>query len=350
MKLAFVCQSFNQDDPIQATTVRWVCTLAGKPGITSVHVLALRVGHYEVPHNVSVQPFGGSGRRATLWAFCRAAIKLARTVDGYFIYQGGPYPLLLAPLRWLLGKALFQWKAHPRIDLITRIGAKSCNHRVFTSTRQAFPADYASVRIVGQGVDVERFAPQAVDRIGDLVSVGRIAPVKRIDQMIETVGLLRDRHGLPASLNLYGPCLDLDAGFQQEMEALAQHKGVADLVRFRGPLRQADLPAVLSGHRAYLNLSGTALDRAVVEAMACTVPVVSTNPCVGELFDGTPDADLYLPDAGPDVVAARLADLLGQSPAMLDARGARMRALVVADHSDTALFDKIIGEMKQVVR
>ena len=96
MRAVFVCQAVDRDDPILATTIRWIEALARQPAVYRVTVLALRTGRHELPAAVDVRRFGRSNRLGTLFGFYgEVARSLRDRPDFFFIYQGGPYPLLL---------------------------------------------------------------------------------------------------------------------------------------------------------------------------------------------------------------------------------------------------------------
>ena len=188
MRAVFVCQAVDRDDPILATTIRWIEALARQPAVSRVTVLALRTGRHELPAAVEVRRFGRSNRLGTLFGFYgEVARSLRDRPDFFFIYQGGPYPLLLLPTRLLRRTAVVQWKAHPAISRAMAFYARYCDDLIFTPTRASFPLDLPKVRAVGHGVDTELFRPRQVPIIGDLISVSRIAPRKRIAEMITAV-------------------------------------------------------------------------------------------------------------------------------------------------------------------
>ncbi len=165
MKVVFVCQAVDQDDPILATTIRWIEALAAQPPVTGVTVLALRTARHGLPPTVEVRGFGRSNRLATLLAFYREVVRsLRRRPDFFFIYQGGPYPLLLLPAKLLSRTSVVQWKAHPAISRAMAFYARWCDDLIFTPAKASFPMDLPKVRAVGHGVDTELFKPREVPK------------------------------------------------------------------------------------------------------------------------------------------------------------------------------------------
>ena len=350
LRAVFICQAVDEDDPVQPTTVRWIEALARKRGVDHISVLALRTGRHDLPATVDVKRFGRSNRLATSAAFYKAIVgSLRLRPDCFFIYQGGPYPLLLLPFKVLRGIPIVQWKAHPVITRAMSFYARWCDDLILTSARAAFPMDLAKVRVVGQGIDTERFRVEERAPLGDLIAVGRIAPTKRIDQMVRAVVHANHSYGTGYRLNIYGPTLPHDEAYAAGVEALIDRLGARDWVTLHGPVLQERLPALLNGHRASINFTIGALDKTAAEAMACGLPVVSTNDAVTEVIP--PDLrSILVPDKhSTEVQAGMIHELLRRPEAEIARIGQRLRALVVSDHSIERLFDRVLEEVETLL-
>jgi glycosyltransferase involved in cell wall biosynthesis len=223
--------------------------------------------------------------------------------------------------------------------------ARWCDDLILTSASAAFPMDLAKVRVVGQGIDTERFKIEEQPLLGDLVAVGRISPTKRVDEMVRAVAHANRSYGTAYRLNLFGPTLAADRAYAATVEELIDELDAGDLIALNGPVSQDRLPALLNGHRACLNFSTGAVDKTAVEAMACGLPVISTNDAVAEVLP----ADLHpllVPDKqSTDQQAARIHELLGQPEEEIGELGGRLRELVVTEHSIDRLFDRVLEEI-----
>jgi phosphatidylinositol alpha-1,6-mannosyltransferase len=154
--------------------------------------------------------------------------------------------------------------------------------------------DRIEVRTLPLGTDPEHFSPgldagavRARYGLGEsrwLLTVARLAAHKGIDTGIEILAALRESH----------PALEyvvVGHGVKQaELESLAQHRGVADRVRFLTAVPDEDLPALYNGAALYLGLSRPAelmiegFGISLTEASACGIPVL------GGRAGGIPDA------------------------------------------------------------
>ena len=168
--------------------------------------------------------------------------------------------------------------------------------------------------VISTGVDALAFSPGdratarsnlAIDQADlVLITVGRLAPVKRYDHAILAVANLR-QVGFPATLLMVGDgperskleCLATDLGLQQHVRFEGFRSGIAIVER----LRAADLQLCTSEFENW--------SLALLEGLACGVPVVGT-PYGGTARLLAPvDPSLVLPDGEVDTLVRRVIDL-----------------------------------------
>jgi glycosyltransferase involved in cell wall biosynthesis len=108
-----------------------------------------------------------------------------------------------------------------------------------------------------------------------IVTVGRIAPHKRIDEVLRVFACYRRGCAPGAELAIVGS----DTGFApyaRACRALAARLGIADAVRFTGVVTEEEKAAVLAGASAYLACTeheGFCVP--LVEAMRAGLPIVA---------------------------------------------------------------------------
>jgi glycosyltransferase involved in cell wall biosynthesis len=347
VRILFICQAVDRADPVLATTPAWIRALAEHPAVERVIVLALRTGSFELPGNVEVHRFGTGRRTKTLLRFYRQVLMaLRRGIDFFFIYQGGPYPLLLLPLKAAFRKPIYQWKGHPAITRATAFHARWCDDLIFTNARAGSPMDLPSkIRVVGQGVDTTLFRPADRPKRSDVLVIGRIAPVKRIDQVIRALALANVTYATSYGAEVVGPVLPGREHYAAKLSSLVSDLGMEGLVRLRGPVEQSALPEILWQSRVCVNLSKTAVDRSAVEAMACGIPVLTSNDSVAEILPDDLTPLLVVDKFDTAAQAGALHRLLSMSPSELTALGARLRDLIVREHSVDDLFDRVLGHI-----
>ena len=346
MKLVFICQAVDEKDPVLASTVRWIKEFARRPQVERMTVIALRVGEFHLPDKVQVHAIREKSRLLTLLHFYRIVFRaLAQGTDSFFVHMGGWYPILLLPFKLLLGKPIYHWKAHPHINRVMRFSARFCDTKIFTATPHSFPLPLAQVRVLGHGIDTSQFHVGARPKKGDLVTVGRVAPSKQIDLMLKALARCNYRYGTAYRLDVYGPTLGMDQDYRVRLDALVAEMDSGASVAFKGAVRREQLPELLNGYRLFLSFSQTALDKSTVEAMACGLPVLSTNPCVEEILPEAQRSALMVLQADVDLLAEAIHRLLSLQDEQLSAMGQALRKVAVRDHSLVSLVDKMLAEM-----
>jgi glycosyltransferase involved in cell wall biosynthesis len=142
------------------------------------------------------------------------------------------------------------------------------------------------LQVVGNGVDVSKFAPmdrrEARARLGlseaakVIVSVGALVPRKGFHRVIECLPELLKRHPDLHYLVVGGASPEGDMG--RELRTQAAELGLVDRVHFLGPMPPAELRLPLSAADVFvLATSNEGWANVFLEAMACGLPVVTTD-------------------------------------------------------------------------
>jgi glycosyltransferase involved in cell wall biosynthesis len=208
---------------------------------------------------------------------------------------------------------------------------------------------------IPNGVDTERFRPLPPKQReaaraalglepGDFAfgCVARMAEVKRHCDLLRAFARL-GQSPLRPRLLLAG-----DGPLEHELRQQAQHDGIADRVTFLGARRDVDtlLPAL----DAFVLASRTeGLSNAVLEAMACGLPVVAT--AVGGQPEAVEDGvtGLLVPPRAPASLALALEALL-HAPARCHRMGRLAREAVLARFSRDAMLHGYDTLYRQLAR
>jgi glycosyltransferase involved in cell wall biosynthesis len=139
---------------------------------------------------------------------------------------------------------------------------------------RAVLGDRAAITVAPNGIDLDTVVSVAPDTAPtDLVVVGRLLSHKRVDMLLEAVALLH-ADGHPVTCRVIGDGPERD-GLHRRARAL----GIDHAVDFRHDVpEQKDVYALLKSARAFV--SPTAREGfgiAVLEALACGLPVVTTS-------------------------------------------------------------------------
>lgn len=343
MRLLVVTQAVDADSSTLGFFLEWLREFSRR--CEEVVVIGLEVRKHGLPSNVRVLSMGkerGAGKLArlfALWKHLRA--ELPRS-DGAFIHMCPEYLIAGWPMFASARKPVMLWYAHRQTNWRVRMGERLADV-VGTISDGSFPFASPKVRVMGHGIPTERFAPSPAKVPGRLVAVGRISPIKRLELLIEALALLKKR-GVSATLDLWGaPIMGSDRAYEASLKRRIAERGLESEAVFRGSAPYARMPEIDASAAVALNACPDgALDKVVLEAMACGTPVVVLNRNFAPLFGA--DADRCLASEDPADIAVKIEAHLTRPDEGL---GARLRAAVERDHSLTRLVGRILSSYER---
>lgn len=335
MKLLIITQKVDERDDVLGFFVRWIEEFSKHA--EKITVICLQKGTYHLPENVSLLSLGkeeGKGRMTYLARFFAAIWKERREYDTVFVHMN-PIYIVLGGIFWKLWhKKIALWYTHKCVDLKLRIAEKFTDI-IFTASKESFRLKSGKVRVVGHGIDTERFRPveKWPHEIVRIISVSRIAPVKNIHIMLEVADFLK-KAGVSFEMKIAGaPITDADRAYFVRLKKEVQEKNVEDRVSFVGAIPYTDIPAFYQQSDVFLNLSETgSLDKAVLEAMASGVSVLTSNEAFFEILP--PQYILRNPDP------SRLAEKIKFS-ANNKTKNNSLREIVIKNHALEILMQRV---------
>jgi glycosyltransferase involved in cell wall biosynthesis len=204
------------------------------------------------------------------------------------------------------------------------------------------------IEIVHCGVDVELFTFRPRTRLQRLITVARLEDQKGVDDLLLAFASLH-REFPRLSLTIVG-----DGSRRRSLAGLARSKGLEGRVRFTGILPADEVRLALDGADLFVlparPSSGGRIDGipvALMEAMACGLPVVSTSLSgIPELvIDG--ETGLLVPPGQSTALAAAIRSLVADPSRARDLAEAGRRHVV--EHFDLAReADKLAGLFAEV--
>ena len=343
MRLLIITQAVDHNDRVLGFFVGWIAALAGH--FASVTVIALRVGEYSLPSNVTVYALKKHPDTSRFEAgihFLTLVWRLRDTYDSVFVHMNQEYILLAGWLWRLLRKKIFLWRNHFHGDMGTSI-AVSFSTAVFCTSTASFTAHFDKTHIMPAGIDVAMFrkaqhaAPEhsASHKPGSLLVFGRIAPVKQIERAIELAAELTcEGHDHP--LTIVGDALPQDSGY---LAALKDRCEALDApVTFLPGEPFANTPHIYAQYDILLNFTPSgSFDKTVIEALASGMKVLVANTSMKDML---PEGS-YLVGSVEDM--ARQVRHLATLDAVAEARYMEAaRTLVEAQSLDT-LVEKLVA-------
>ncbi len=223
--------------------------------------------------------------------------------------------------------------------------------RVVTSSEHGFRIPSRKVRIIGQGIPTDVFVPahSYQPRPFTIITVGRLKSVKRFQDVVDAASLLALNENLAFAVRIIGATeLGDTPEYQREIEQQIRVLNLEKQVTIEGDVPQEEMPRRYQSSDVMVNLGETgSMDKVVLEAMACGIPVLSANEAYSALLSEV-DHRLVVEKRNPRQLTERLQWLYALSQQERSDIGRRLRAIVVHDHSLDALGRKIVEQTQLV--
>jgi glycosyltransferase involved in cell wall biosynthesis len=349
MNLLVLNAATDRHDSGLEVAVEWLEALARR--VDRVEVVTNRLGLAPESRNIHVRSLGaerGRGRAArTLSLYGHLHRILGTTaIDCCFVHMVPQLGVLAAPLLKSRGIPMVQWYTHRAVPWSLRMAYRVAD-RVVTASRESISIRGSKVIAIGHGIDTARFTPGVGAARGRtntlrLITVGRVAPSKRLDDMVTAVDIAR-RHGVEVVLDVFGEPRNAEGTrYAERLRQRVVDGGLQGIVCFRGGVRREQLIDAYRSADVCVNLSDTdSVDKAVLEAMSCGVPTVTSNRAFVPLLQGV-STDLVVPKSDCDAVARSLLRIASWPPAVRQSVAEKLRAIVVADHDLERLADALV--------
>lgn len=350
MRIVFLTQVIDADHPALAQSADLVRALAAR--CDEVVVVCDHVGRHDLPGSVRFRTFGSRTRVGRGARFVRAVSRetaIAPSRTALLAHMVPLYALLAAPFARRRGVPLLLWYTHWHASRSLRLATRLAD-AVLSVDRRSFPLETPKLVVTGHAIDVAVFRPLGRPTGGHplrLLAVGRTARWKGYETLLEGVRLAVAR-GVEAELRIRGPSTTEDERrHRRELEAAVEARTeLRGRVRIEEPVRRERLPAELAAADALVSPTqperSDALDKAVLEAAACEVPVISSNAALDGLLDGLP-LSLRFPPRDAAALADRLVALEGAKESVRRATGLELRRRVEAAHSLDSWADQVVA-------
>ncbi|MCY3958912.1 MAG: glycosyltransferase family 4 protein [Chloroflexi bacterium] len=342
LRLLFVTQELDRASTNLAVAHTWAAELARQAD--AVHVVAARVGEFDLPPNVSVYGLGrerGRSRGLAAMAFgaiC-ARLILRRRVHVALAHMVPAYAVALAPLTRVANMPLALWYAsHGLTPMLRR--ANRMIDAALTASFDSYPIASERAFVLGHGIDTGRFQPpdERKPENGPVIGMaGRLTPLKGFEPGIRALAELRRGCCPEARLRIAGePFYPSDRAYADELKSLADTLDVRNAVEFVGAVRGDAMAGFYGSLDVFVNWRAQpALDKTGLEALACATPMITNNRAYrGVLGEHSCD---FLVGNSSDELAAGLGRLLRMSVDSRQAVVAELRASVANEHGAPGL-------------
>lgn len=282
MKLLILTQKVDKNDPVLGFFHRWIEEFARQ--CESVLVICLEKGEYQLPQNVTVLSLGkevGKTKFRYIIQFYKYIFEKRNTYDSVFVHMNPEY-VLLGGLFWkMLGKKVSLWYVHKSVDLKLRLAEKLVD-KIFTVTKSSFQLQSNKVIELGHGIDTVYFSPfqtHVTDQKFIILSVGRITPIKKLEDLVSAIALLDQNVKEKLHVKLVGgPVTDEDREYQKKLELTLKKNNLEAVIELSGNIPYSEIREVYRNANLCVNLAPTGgIDKAVLESLSCGIPTLFRN-------------------------------------------------------------------------
>lgn len=278
-RLLFVTQKLDRDDTVLGFVYKWIQEL--KKNVDSISVLTLEK-RSESPEGINSFSLGKETRQNKIIYFYKLYSIIIREIKRkktniILFHQGGPYPLLLFPIKLIFKVKFVLWYVHCDVDLFTKLSLPFID-KIFTAAHSSFNLKTEKVSVHGHGIDTTLFSPDNSERDKrKIIVAGRISRVKKLEGIVEAINdLCRDEDFKSIRIVFIGSTVTVDdERYLKEILKLIFRFELGKHFQFTGKINFLQMPSFY--RNAYLSVSfGSegSVDKVILESLATGTPAI----------------------------------------------------------------------------
>ena len=333
MNLVVFNFEMNKNSHVLAFAIDWINEIAKH--VNKLYVVSLRCGEFDVAKNVEVFCVNQNKktRLNTIFSIWKILYKIHKQnkIDGYFVHMAHYFVPIIYPFAKLFRQKIVLWYAHTAVPFSLKIANFLIDIAV-TSTENGYNIKSDKLKVLSQGINVEKLQLKNIKNIKAVATIGRITPIKNTKLIVEA--FLK----LDKKLYIIG-----DAIGKKDKEYLEEIKKIippnANNIIFLGVMKFDELLKFYQNIDLTINLGDGALDKVILESMACGIPVVTSNSSAKKIFPHLSNKGVYLIDKDQIFEVVKKIKLK-------DIDSKALREEVIKNHSLENLIKNIIKEFK----
>ena len=289
MNIIFCCQSTDTNDPIISDTVSRIKQLSTHKKVTHVDVICLKKGGEDLGKNVTVTSLKDSSnsRLSALFLLYKRILEILplRTVHTIYLYMVPSWALVLLPIQKIYKIQVVIWFGHTQIDFFSGISCKYIANKWITSNKSMIPLKSNNLFFAGQGVDPLKFYPRDLPKIFDLITTGRITPIKKLEVLLEAIKECEIKFNKNYSLAICGDVYSAkDEEYKQQILVKIKNLRLESRIHHLGFVDHKILPKLLNQAKCFIFTVPGGIGKASLEAMACGIPLIISSPEADDFF------------------------------------------------------------------
>lgn len=287
MKLLILTQIIDKEDRMLGFMHTWVTEFSKH--FEFITIICLKRGVHDLPENVRVLSLGKEEEVSRFTYVTRLFTyvwKYRSEYDSVYVHMNQEYVLLGGWLWRLMGKRVSMWRNHHAGSLLTDVASIFC-HKVFCTSKYSYTAKYKKTVFMPVGVPADIFFPRPeVERVPHaILSIVRISPAKKIEQLIDALDML-NKKGVSFTATICGDAIPMHTVYEATLHEQVQNLGLEDKVSFIPGVPYEGVPALYTKHDICVNQSPSGMyDKTIFEAMMCETLALSCNENLRGVID-----------------------------------------------------------------
>lgn len=344
IKIVMITLKVDEEDSVVGFIPSWIEALSER--IEELYVISMKNKNLKNKNNKNKNIFILSNKKyKKIFEFFLVMRKLIKNIDVIFCHMMPLYVILAWPLAKLYKKPIFLWRAHKKISLIYRLAHLLTNY-VITPSETSVPILDNKVIIIGHGIDEKIFKHEyTTQRDKIILSVGRLAPIKRYELLIEAINIIFHKWGIKQiEVHIVGDvAIKRDIKYYEKLKKMVNDYKLKQVIKFIGAVPYNRMPLYYNIAYIYVHLCPTgALDKAVLEAMMASLPTVVCNEGFKYLLGEYKEKLLFKEDSYIDL-AEKIAMLLTSSDDILKKIGTFLQQNAIKYHALSNFMDNLVN-------
>ena len=348
MNLLMITRKVDKNDAQAGFTYGWVKKLGEK--VDKLYVITWQKSNRgDLPKNIKIISLPNS-KFLKFFALQFKALGILLKVDGVFCHMNPEYTILIAPYAKIFKKKIVTWYSHKAINWKVRL-INILADKIITPTQEGFGLESKKKKVLGHGIDTDLFKPDFSKKLKNphfqIISVGRISLIKNYETLIEAIYILLNKTKIEKKFKVLiigMPGLASQQNYFNKLKKIIKEKRLEGIISFIGAIPNQELPKYYQESDLSINLCPTGSpDKAVLEAMACGLPVLAANETFRKNFGSHANKLIFKHENVQDL-AKKIIDLAGSS--QLKEISLYLREQVVKNHNLDKLVEKILNVFK----
>jgi len=351
MRLLWFNLATDLDDPVLGFTSSWIREVATL--VDSIDVITMCLGRVKPAENVRIYSVGkekGFSEPRRVLEFYRHLFRILHRepIDACFSHMIPIFSVLASVPLKLRGIPLISWYAH-RHESFTLKLAHHLSDRTVSINQSSYPKQSNKTTFLGHGIDTKLFTPSTQFHTTDpplILFVGRLSPIKDPLTLLRAAHLLSNRNRF--QIAVIGQILESDREYSKiVIEEIDQLRKTVP-VEFIPGIGQNQLVSWYQRCFALVHCSPSdnALDKTVLEAMACGKPALSSTLCFKETM-GQEASRLLFQAGDANELGSKLTSLLSLSRERVETLGDYLHQRTIQMHSLSRLTRQLTSLFHQ---